>query len=273
MKYIKLGSGYFFKNSWWLLLVWLLPSIFVGLCTGPFQIIEFMNSYPKTIISNFGDIFNILMPLTWQRAIFVVLGIFLVSIFVSMAFGESESHMRSGKLGFKEIFSYVNNDILVSIVNIFIIEIIYIIFKFILGSILFLLHLLLSGLSSVATILNVILAIVLCVCVIVLFTLLASTFLINIPNMISNGYSLKESISSTFQLLSRSTFKLLLAYLMPFLFIIPVISLLSHTSVLWLGNILSFLFLGAYYSSLTMTSYFELSNTSRYDNRKYYNYK
>ena len=273
MKYIKLGSGYFFKNIWWLLLIWILPSVFIGLLTNPFKVIEFINIYPNTTISSFGDIFNVLMPVTWQKVIFVTLGIMIVSIFVCMAFGQAESHMRSGKLNFKEIFSHVNNDILVTLVNVLIIEILYIVLTFILGSILFLLHLLLSGLSCAPTVLNIIFAIILCVAIMLLFVFLSIVFLINIPNMISNGYSFKEGISSTSQLISSSTFRLILAFLLPYIFIIPIISLLSYTNVLWLGNILCFLFLSSYISSLTMTSYFELSNTSRYDNRKYYNYK
>lgn len=273
MKYIKLSNGYFFKNSWWLLLVWLLPSVFVGLCTGPFQLIEFMNKYPSTVINSYGDIFKILMPISWQGVVFIALGIVLISIFLSMSFGETESHMRSGKLDFKGIFSYVNNDILVTVINIVIIELVYVALTFILGSIMFLLHLLLSGFSCVPTVLNVVIAITLCVAVLILFFVVQAMFLLNIPNMISNGYSLKEGISSTSQLMSRSTFKLLLAYIAPYLIIIPLISLSIHLNLLWLANIVCYLLMASYYSCVTMTSYFELSGTSRYDNRKYYNYR
>lgn len=272
MRYIKLGSGYFFKNSWWLFLVWLLPSIFIGFCAGPFQIIQFINKYPTTTISEFKDIFALIMPFSWQNIIFVILGISLVSIFLSMAIGEIENHMRSGKKNFKVMFSYVNNDVLVSFINILIIEIVYIAFTFLLGSVLFLLHLLMSGLASVPTLLNSIFAITLCVAVLVIFVSIEATFLINIPNMISNGYSLKEGISSTSQLMGKSTFKIILSYLAPYLFIIPIISLFAQTNVAWIGNILCFMLMCSYYSSLTMTAYFELSNTNRYDNRKYYNY-
>lgn len=273
MKFIKLGSTYFFKNSWWMMLIWLLPSIFAGLLIGPFQIVQFMNVYPSTPIGGFSDIFKILMPFEWLKIIFVILGILLVAIFLCMAFGETESHMRSGKLRFKEIFSYVNNDILVTLVNVLLIVVIYAVLTFLLGSILFLLHLLLSGLSNVPTVLNIIIAIVFCVAILIVFTFAVLLFLINIPNMISNGYSFKEGISSTMQLISKNTFKLLLAYLVPYLIIIPLVSGLCRTNALWVANILCFLVTMSYYSSLTMTVYYELSNTSRYDNRKYYNYK
>ena len=273
MKFIKLGGKYALKNSWWLSLIWLVPSVFVGLLCSPFHIVEFMNAYPSTVISNFGDLFNLLMPFTWQTVVFGVLGVVLVSAFLSMAVGQSESHMRSGKLKFKDIFSYINNNIMVALINVLVLELLYIAITFIFGSIIFLFHLLISGLSNAPTTLCVILAIVLCSANLILYVLFNISMLINIPNMISNGYSLKEGISSTMQLTSKNTFKLLVAYMLPYVVIIPVVSLLYTTSVNWLANIICFLLLSVYYSALTMTAYFELSDTSRYDNRKYYNYK
>lgn len=272
MKFIKLGGKYTLKNCWWMALLWLIPSVFVGLCCGPFQVIEFMNVYPTSTISGFGDIFNILMPFGWQQIVFGILAILLVSVVLSMVVGQAESHMRSGKLKFKEIFSYVNNDILVVLVNVVMYVLIEAVLTFIFGSIIFLFHLMTSGLSNTPTVLCSIIAIILCVCLLVLNTLAVSMFVINIPNMISNGYSFKEGVSSTTQLVGKSTFKLLLAYLLPYLLIIPLVSIFCRTNILWLFNIILFLILIVYYSGLSMTAYFELSDTSRYDNRKYYNY-
>lgn len=272
MKFVKLGANYLFKNIWYIALIWILPSIFSGLCCGPFQVIEFMNNYGSTTISSFSDIFTILMPFTLQRILLSILSLILLSIFLSLSVGIMESHMRSGKLRFKEMFSYVNNDILVVLINLVVLAVIYLVLVFLLGSVLFLLHLLLSGLSNIPTILNVIFAIILCSGVMILFTLLSSLFLINIPNMISNGYSFKEGISSTAQLFSKSTFKLLCSYLIPYILIIPFVSLLAKTGTIWLANIICAFVINIYFSTITMTSYFELSDTPRYDNRKYYNY-
>lgn len=273
MRFIKLGSKYFAKNCWWLLLIWLVPSVFIGFLTGPFQLVEFMNKYPTTTISGFGDIFKILMPISWQRVVFALIGVILVSVFLSMSIGQTESHMRSGKLNFKEIFSYINNDILVVVINVIVIEVVNLLLTFILGSVLFLFHLLLCGLSSVPTILTVIIAVILCCAVILLYGFVLAMFLINIPNMITNGYSFKEGVSSTAQLIGKNGFKLIIAYLLPYIIIIPFVSLLFKTNALWVANVLCFLLTSVYYSSLTMTAYFELSDTNRYDNRKYYNYK
>lgn len=273
MKFIKLGGKYALKNSWWLMLIWLLPSIFVGLCCAPFQIVQFMNTYPTTTISSFADIFNILMPVSWLKIVFALLGILLVAVFLCMAIGQTESHMRSGKLKFREIFSYINNDILVVLINIIVLEIIYLVITFVFGSIIFLFHLLISGLSNAPSVLCVIIAIILCCAILVIYALANIEMLINIPNMVSNGYSLKEGLSNTTQIIGKNTFKLLIAYLLPYIIIIPLVSLLCKTNVLWVANIIGYLIMTVYYSAVTMTAYFELSDTSRYDNRKYYSYK
>ena len=273
MRFIKLGSKYFVKNSWWLLLLWLVPSVFVGMLTGPFQIVEFINKYPTTVISGFGDIFKILMSISWQKVVFALIGVILISVFLSMSVGQMESHMRSGKLNFKEIFSYINNDILVVVINVIVIEIINLFLTFILGSVIFLFHLLLSGLSSVPSILTIVIAITLCCLMLLLYGFILTMFLINIPNMITNGYSFKEGVSSTAQLIGKNGFRLIVAYLLPYVVIIPFVSLLCKTNLLWIANVIGCWLMGAYYSSLTMTAYFELSDTNRYDNRKYYNYK
>ena len=273
MKYFKLGGKYALKNSWWLMLMWLLPSVFVGLCCNPFGLIQFANMYPNSTISHFGDIFAILMPVDWLKFVFLILGILLVSVFLSMVFGQTESHMRSGKLSFKELFSYVNNNVLVVLVNVVFLELINLAVTFLFGCVSFLIHITLSGLANPPTVISSVVVIIIACAVLITTLLLDILFFVNIPNMISNGYSLKEGISSTAQLIGKNTFSLLLAYLIPYVVIIPLVSLLCKTGVAWLANILSFLILTVFYSALTMTAYFELSDTNRYDNRKYYNYK
>lgn len=272
MKYFKLAFKYLFKNVGYISLIWLLPALFLGFFCGPFRIIEFMNLYPTTTIAQFSDIFKILMPTDWLAILLSILAVLLVSIFLSMVFGEMESHMRSGKFRFKNLFAYVNNDILVVFANIVFLAIIYVGIMLIFGSIAFLLHLVMSGLAGVATTLNIIITIVLAVCVLVLYTFLTSVFLINIPNMITNGYSLKEGLSSTIQLIGKSGFNILIGYLLPYVVFIPFVSLLCKTNASWVANVVCVFLQYAYYSSLTMTSFFELSNLPRYDNRKYYNY-
>lgn len=272
MKLFTLGIKYMFKNFGYMSLLWLIPSVFVGLFCGPFKIIEFMNLYPSANIASFGDIFSILMPVDWLKILLCVLAIALVSVFLSMVFGEMESHMRSGKFTFKNMFTFVNNDILVVLFNIVLLAIIYAILMFLFGSLSFLFHLIFSGLSNIPTVLNSIITIIFASGFLALYIFITVVFLVNIPNMITNGYSLKEGISSTMQLIGKKGFKLWVSYLLPYVVIVPFVSLLCKTDFIWIANIICTFAQYMIYSSVTMTSFFELSNTPRYDNRKYYNY-
>lgn len=272
MKNFSLGLKYMFKNFGFVALVWLLPSVFLGLLCNPFKVVEFVNVYPTTTISSFGDIFAILMPFSWLEVLFGVLGVLIVSLFLSMAFGHMENHMRSGKYNFKNTFNFINNNILVVLANVIILAVLYVLLTFLFGSIAFLFHLLFSGLSNIPTIANSIVTIVFGCGFACLYTFLTVVFLTNIQNMLANGYSLKEGISNTMQLIGKKGFMLLVCYLIPFAIIVPFVSLLCKTNFLWIANILCTYIQFMIYSCMTMTGYFELSNTPRYDNRKYYNY-
>ena len=136
----------------------------------------------------------------------------------------------------------------------------------------FLFHLIFSGLTNTPTVLNSVVTIMLASCYLVLLVFITFVFLINIPNMITNGYSLKEGLSSTMQLIGKNGYKLLISFLIPYVVFIPFVSLLVNTSFLWIANFVCTYLQYMIYSCMAMTSFFELSNTPRYDNRKYYNY-
>ena len=88
MKYIKLSFAYLFKSGWYVWLMWLVPSVFVGFLCSPFKIIEFINKYPKQTITNFGSMLSLMFP-NWLGLLFGILGIILVSIAISMAIGQN----------------------------------------------------------------------------------------------------------------------------------------------------------------------------------------
>ena len=170
------------------------------------------------------------------------------------------------------MFTYVNNDILVVLINIILLAVIYAVLTFLLGSISFLLHLIFSGLSNIPTVLNSVFTIILTCAFLALYVFITVVLLVNIPNMITNGYSLKEGISSTMQLIGKSGFKLWLSFLLPYVIFIPFVILLCDTGFVWIASIVCTYLQYMIYSSTAMTSFFELSGTPRYDNRKYYNY-
>ncbi len=270
MKFIKLSFSYMFKNFLWIFLLSLIPAVFFGILMSPFKLFEFMNLYSSLPVVDFSTMFVALLNIGWLEFVLILLGMVLLSLFGSCVFGQMEKHMRSGKVKFNSLGNYVNNNILVVGANLFILLLLYIILIFLLSTILFLLHLIFSGLQSTPNLANTIIAFIFCSAIFVLFLEFVAIFLLNIPNMSINGYNARTSFSNSLKLLHKDNFMYMLAMLVPFVLIIPLVSLLTGTGFVWVANFVGTLFVIMYYSSLTMTAYFELSNTPRYDNRKYY---
>lgn len=271
MKYIKLSFKYLFKNFLYIFLLAVIPAVFLGTLTSPFKIFEFMTNYKDITVNDFGSIFSGLFDVKFLPIFFGLIGLVILAIFVSLAIGQMENHMRSGKINYKSMFQYVNNNILVVLVNIFITLIIWFMLQFLLSAILFLLHLIISGLGNTPNVANIILAVLLCALKFVLFIQVVSIMLINIPNMLISGYPIKQAISNSIKLLNKNNFQFLLAMFLPFVIIIPLACLLKG-GWCYLTDILGVLIIFLHYTTLCMTSYFELSGTPRYDNRKYYHY-
>lgn len=271
MKYVKLSLGYVFKNFLYIFLLAIVPTAYFGGLLSPFKTFEFMTNYPKITVNNFGDIFYALIDFKILPIILLVLGIAVLSIFVSLAIGQMENHMRSGKLNYKNMYQYLNNNILVVITNLAIIFLVWFVLQFLLSGLIMLLHLVCSGIGSQPTAVNIVIAIVLCVIKFILFVGIASIMFLTIPNMLISGYPTKQAISNSIKLMNKNMFSFIFAMIVPFVFIIPLACLLKG-SLVYITNIFGVLILFIYYTALSMTAYFDLSNINRYDNRKYYNY-
>lgn len=271
MKYVKLSFGYIFKNILYILLLAIVPTAYFGGLLSPFKTFEFMTNYPKITVNGFGDIFYALIDFKILPIILIILGLAVLAIFVSLAIGQMENHMRSGKLNYKNMYQYLNNNILVVIANLAIIFVIWFVLQFLLSGLLILLHLICSGMGNEPTVVNIVIAVILCALKFILFMGIASVFFLTIPNMLISGYPTKQAIANAIKLMNKNTFAYLFSMLVPFIFIIPLACLLKG-SLVYITNVIGVLILFVYYTSLCMTSYFELSNINRYDNRKYYNY-
>lgn len=271
MKYAKLSFNYIFKNFLYIFLLGLVPMAYVGGLISPFKTFEFMTNYANITVNSFGDVFYALIDFQIVPIILAVLGIAVLSIFVSLCIGQMENHMRSGKLNYKSMFQYLNNNILVVMLNLFICLVIWFVLQFLLSGLIILLHLVCSGMGNQPTTLNIILAIILCVLKFVLFIGITSIMFITIPNMLISGYPTKQAIANSIKLVNKNMFGYLLAMLLPFAIIIPLACVLKG-NLTYITNVLGTLILFMYYTALSMTSYFDLSGMNRYDNRKYYNY-
>ncbi len=274
MRYIKLTFKYCVKNILFLFLMSLIPAVFIGSLLSPFKFLEFINNYAKITVVNFGDIFYSIIDISWLKILFYILAFAILSLFLSVIVGEIENHFRSGKKNYFNVKHYINNNILTILLNLLIFVVINFIVSFLCGTLIYLFHVMLCGLNSTASVACVIIAIVLFTLYFCVICLSGLAILINTPNMLFNGYNFKQAISSTINLIGKDFFNLVLAYLLPFVLIIPLISIFNFSSVaLHIVSTVCIIISVIYYSSFALTAYFDLSNIARYDERKYFQIK
>ncbi len=274
MRYIKLSFKYCFKNILFLFLMSLIPAVFIGSLVSPFKFLEFINNYANLVVTGFGDVFYAIIDISWLKILFYIIGFGLISIFASVICGEIENHFRSGKRNYYNFKNYINNNILTILLNLMIFVVINFIVSFLCGTLIYLFHVIINGLNTTAGVGCMICAIIFFTLYFCVISFVGLALLINVPNMMINGYNFKQAISSTVNLLGKNFFALLLAYLVPYVIIIPLISIFNFSSIaLHIVSTICLIISIMYYSSFALTAFFDLSNLSRYDERKYFQIK
>ena len=271
MDFVKLTFSYIKKNFLFLMLYAIIPTIFIGVILKPFALFEFLVKYPSLVVTNLGSLLKVMFNVNIWHILLVLLGLLILCMAVSICLGQIENHMRSGKVNLKSSVSFLNNNLVVVAINIIILFVILMVLEFVYCSFMCLLHIIFNGLNSTPNVFTIILAIIFASVIFVLFLQISGMFLLNIPNMTINGYPAKQALSNSIKLLDKKNFKFILSLVLPFVVIIPLVCLLCKNLSI-LSNCIGVFILMMYIPPLVMTSYFELSNTQRYDNRKYYNY-
>jgi|LGOV01.1.fsa_nt_gb hypothetical protein len=273
MKFIKLSTKYMLKNFLYLGLLGVIPAVFFGTLLSPFKVLEFINTYSQNPVLNFGSIFYGVLDVGTLNLLLLFIAFFLIAIFVSAILGIMENHMRSGKHNFENLKEYVNNNILMVIANLIALLLLAFVIMFVASAVLYLLHLVFSGINTSPTVFNAVLANIILSAILVLYALIASVILVNVPNMIINGSEFRYSLSRSIKLLQQNTLAMVISVVTPFLIIAGFVSIFIGTEGFVFVNIIGVFMLIMYFASLAMTSYFELTKTARYDNRKKYYYK
>ena len=273
MKFIKLSISYMLKNFLYLFLMALIPAIFLGVLISPFKVFEFINNYSSTPILTFGTIFNGMANFSFLQILLIVIRLVLLGIFISGIIGQMENHIRSGKLNISATKEYVNSNIIVVIVNLFILAFISLFITFLASTLIFLLHLIFSGINTSPTVFNVILSNIVLSAIFIFYALICGILFINVPNMLINGATFKGSLANVIKMQEKNNFNLILAVLAPLFIVLILVSIFYTSTIMPVINTVCILLLIMYYSSLAMTGYFELSKTQRYDNKRKYYYK
>lgn len=271
MRYIKLSFKYLIKNMLFLFLMSLIPAVFIGSLLSPFKFLEFINNYANLTVINFADIFYAIVDISWLKILFYVIGLTLFAVVLSIIIGAIDNHFRSGKRNYTKIKNYINNNVLVVLMNIILIFVINFIVSFLCSTIIYLFHILFVGQNATANVGCIIIGILLFTVYFCVMAVTSIVLMLNIPNMLLNGYGFKQSISSTINSIGKNFLYLVIAYVIPYAVIIPLISIFNFSNIaLHIINVICFIISIMYYSAFVMTAYFDLNNIMRYDNRKYY---
>ena len=267
MKFFKDSWSYIYKNWLYLLIVAIPVGVFAGVLYNPFKSISLISNFNSTAVKSFGDIFSRMFDFSFKGIVVFILAFIVISITTSIALGFIENHMRSGKKNYNETLKYFNNNIIIVMLNLAIFAGIIFVIKFLLSALIFLFFVLFTGLGNTPNIGTIIISVLLISGAVVLLVQIFTVFMIIIPNMMINGFSFKNALYSSIKMVNKTNFKMLLAGIIPFalVFILVII-----TNGFWLVNVVLTIVLFVYYTALSMVAYFSVSDTTRYDNRKYY---
>lgn len=251
----------------------ILPACFVGGLLQPFYITNFLVDYKNLKIESFLDILKPLFGASWVDVLNWVLSFIIIILVFSAFIGNIENHFRSGKLNLSSTMGFVNNSILSMIVYAIIFLIGYVVVKFLLGLIIFILHIVFGRLGLEPTMLLYVISVIVSLVVLLFSGYLFSYILIAMPDTNICGYSVATSLSDASDLINKNIFKTLFLVALPFLFVIPFVCLGHIFNFETISSVLCVLILFMYYPVLGYTIYFDYSRLERYDNIKKYYYK
>lgn len=270
MKFIKLTFEYWIKNFGILVLLSIIPAVFIGLFISPFASMIFAMNYKNMQIEKFSDIFSEITNLTFEKFSLAILSCVILIIFTSIILGYNEQNMRIGKPNKNDFSKYLNNNFLLVFKNTLAVIIFIFINNFLTCGIIFLSHIVISGIGCVPVSLSkfiVTFVIIVKSCINLIVLMYAC---INAMDMVINGFKTFESLSRTITLMSKHFWQLLLAVILPFLVVTPLFFVFSQSRLIGLAKILGMILLFCYYSSFASVSYFEMSLMQRVDKKKYF---
>lgn len=272
MKNLSEAIKYIGKNLIFVFSFALLPACFVGAFLQPFSTITFIIDYKTITVSNFGDILKPLFCISWVELLNWFLAIILFVIIMSAFLGNIENHFKSGKLNLSSTGNFINNNFLIVSTYVFIFLICYLLYKFMLALICFIIHIIFGCLGSTPTIASYILFVVIGVATLAIVAYLFAMLLIALVDTTICGYSVSTSFSDANDLISKKSWQVTLLVAIPFMVVIPLVVLGHIFGFALVANLFSVILLYIYYPTLAYTMYFDFARITRYDNVKRYYY-
>ena len=268
MKNLAETFKYIYKNFLFVIFSVIIPAIYIGVFINPFKMFSFNPAYYEAVINNAGDVFNLMFDFSWQNIILNILGGILVVIFMSAYLGNIENHFRSGKIKLDQTNSVINNNILACILYYLLLFTIILLFKFIVMFVTFTLHVLFSGLGSNVKIYNFIITTLVNFGLLFLFAYILSFIFLAIPTTLFYGYSIRNSLSYSGEMMSKRSHTTMAGIIIPVTFILILSLLGSLFNFLVAAQLINILFAFIYFPVYAYTIFFKYSGNERFDNTK-----
>lgn len=279
MKYAKETISYMLSNFARFLLLFamaLIPSAIVAFFMDPqgFGLIIPVSQIRE--IEGFSDIFFLVFSkrLTTQYPYILPIALLLISVSMSYTVGMVDRHFRTGRLSLRNPLSLMNNCFLPILATMFLLAIIYLLFKFILVCVLSLLTLILGSFKVGEVIITVAIGIISVVgfCFLLVFV---RPIIFTSPNMLVYGYSFKDAFGVTLKMGEKADkFQLNVALILPFAIYILIGAIMAILPLgFWVQTIVHTVIIALlmnYLTTYVMTAMFDLSGIERRDKKKYY---
>lgn len=251
---------YLYNNILALTMLAFLPACYIGALLQPFLLLRFTVNYYSTPINNYGHLLSEMFNASWANFGLSIFAFIILVVFMSIILGNTEYHFKSGKDNFREMGSYINNNIITVVAYCLIFMLCYLLYIFSLSVIVFLFHFILSGNGNVPTLANYIVT-----CVIFAISFLGFLYtqlfiLISVPEAISTGYGVKNSILNVNNMPNKRWVKMFIGLILPFLITTPIVVLGMLFNLVIVANIIAFIFMFMYIPVFIYFTYYKLCN-------------
>ena len=272
MDFIKSLFTYYIKNIIPMLILSLIPAIYFVFLLKPFQIVNFLWNYQSLELNGFADFFYAIFAIDWLKILFFVIGIFILTAFLSIILGKIESHFRTGKFRYSLKSTEINSNFLSVLIAVCLAFFSYFIIMLLAMLFMLLAHFIVV-INNLPLLVGQIICVILTVLAYILYTWVIGILSVTCVDMAIMGSPLNVAISNASNALHKKLFKNYLGICIPLLIgvIFSVIGCAFGLELIF--NTLSLLIILPWICIFAIIKIFEHYDIARYDTRPYYNLK
>lgn len=264
MNFIKDSFKYCYKHFLQLIVFVLPASVLLGLAN-PYRTISFFTNYPAIKVNSYLDMLNGMISFHWLDYVFGVTGVILLIFTISVFLAGTEYHLRTGKFSFKQSFKRFGNFFWPAVVAGLAFSVFMIILCFLMPAITYFIHSIVSRAGLVPTKLTISLVALVYITGYIIALLFLTVLLVAVNMMSINGYNFKSALSNSVGLLENNFSKMFFTLILPFAVMIPAVYFTSNFPWYPVVAIILFALQVVYTLSLSIVSFFKLTNTPRKD--------